>query len=178
MVPRGLGGYVGGLAAFVAALVGGGLALPDRVPLHFDLHGDPDDWASRGDALLTMGIIGGAVAVMFGALALASARIPVRMFNVPDRDWWAATADREAELRRRMRTDLFGVGGGVLAFLAVLTVLTTRSARMASPHLDGWFVVAMVAFAGGVLGWVTYAIRVRYRRTEPEPEPDPGAAVS
>ena len=159
--------FAAGAVAFAASIVGGAMAMPDRVPLHYDLHGDPDRWASRGDALLTIGIIGVAVAGLFGLIGLLASRIPVGMFNVPDRDWWAEAPEREAELRRRLRTDMFGLGGGVLLFFAVVIVLTTRASRTDPPQLDAWFSVALALFVGGVLAWVVYAVRVRYRRTDP-----------
>jgi len=159
--------FAAGAVAFAASILGGAMAMPDRVPLHFDVHGDPDRWASRGEALLTIGIIGVAVAGLFGLIGVLVSRIPVGMVNVPDRDWWAENPEREAELRRRLRTDMLGLGGGVLVFFAVVTVLTTRASRTDPPHLDAWFFVALALFLGGVLGWVVYAVRVRYRRTDP-----------
>lgn len=158
--------FAGGAAVFVVSLVVAGNLFPRRVPIHFDLGGDPDQWLARTDALVLFAIIGLAGGLVFGVLAAGATRIPVRMFNVPDRDWWAATPEREAELRQRMRTDMFAFGGGFLLFLAVLTALTVRASRMVRPHLDGWFVAALVLFVASVLGWVVFMVRVRYRRAE------------
>ncbi|HWJ82388.1 MAG TPA: DUF1648 domain-containing protein [Nocardioides sp.] len=158
--------FVAGAAAFVASLVVAGNEFPRRVPIHFDLSGDPDQYLARADALVLMSIVALAGGLVFGLLGAGATRIPVRMFNVPERDWWAATPEREAELRRRMRTDMYGFGGVFLLFLAGLTLLTLRASRMADPHLDGWFVALLVGFAVVVVGWVVFLVRVRYRRTD------------
>lgn len=158
--------FAGGAVAFAVSLVVAGNLFPRRVPIHFDLGGDPDQWLGRTDALVLFAIIGLAAGLMFGVLAAGASRIPVRMFNVPDRDWWAATPQRENELRRRLRTDMFAFGGGFLVFLALLTLLTVRASRMADPHLDGWFVALLVLFGVGAVGWLVYLVRVRYRRSE------------
>lgn len=163
---RGVLLFTAGAAALVGSLVVAGNRFPRRVAIHFDLSGQPDDWLSRSDALVLMSIIGLSGGLIFGLLAAGASRIPIRMFSVPDRDWWAATPEREAELRRRMRTDMFGFGGVYLLFLAALTLLTLRASLMAEPHLDGWFVALLVGFAVIVVGWVLYLVRVRYRATD------------
>lgn len=157
---------VGGAAAFVVSLVVAGSLFPRRVPIHFDLGGHPDQWLARTDTLVLLAIIGLTAGLVFGVLGAGATRIPVRMFNVPDRDWWAASPEREAELRRRLRTDMFALGGGLLLFLAALTALLLRASRMDDPHLDGWFVAVLVLFVVALLGWVVHLVRVRYRATD------------
>lgn len=158
--------FTAGAVALLVSLVVAGNLFPRRVAIHFNLSGEPDEFLSRADALVLMSIIGLTGGLIFGLLAAGASRIPIGMFNVPDRDWWAATPERETELRRRMRSDMFGFGGVFLMFVAALTLMTLRASRMAEPHLDAWFVALIVGFALLVIGWVLYLVRVRYRASD------------
>lgn len=163
---RGALAFAGGAAAFAVTLAVAGNLLPRRVPIHFDLEGHPDQWLGRTDVLVLLAILGLTGGLVFGVLGAGASRIPVRMFNVPDREWWAASPEREAELRRRLRTDMYACGGGLLLFLAALTGLIVRAARMAEPHLDALFLVVLALYLAAVLGWVVHLVRVRYRATD------------
>lgn len=156
--------FVVSLLALVVSLAVAAWLLPERVPIHFDAAGDVDRWAGRGEALLTMGLVGAAIAAVFGGLAARLGRVPLALVNVPHKQWWTATPEREAVLRARLRTDLFVLGGATLLFLAALELLTVRAARLDEPHLDGWVWVALAAYLAVVGAATAYALTVRYRK--------------
>jgi uncharacterized membrane protein len=156
--------FLASFVVFVAALVLAAFLLPERVPMHFGVGGDVDRWASRGAALLTMGLIGGGLAALFGGPAAGIDRVPMRLLNVPHKPWWSATPEREAVLRSRMRTDLHLIGGATLLLLAAVELLTVRAARLDEPHLDGWVWVLLGVYLAAIAALTAYAVLVRYRK--------------
>jgi len=144
-------------AAWVVAL----LALPERVPLHFGGAGSPDRWGSRAEALVVYGCLGLGLGALLGGAAALSERIPVSMINTPRKDWWTATPERVAELRRRNRADLYVIGAATLILLAVSLVDTVRAARSADPRLGAPFFVALAGYGLFLAVWVVRIVRDR-----------------
>ena len=156
--------FVLSLIAFVAAVVVAVVALPDRVPMHFDIAGEVDRWASRGELLVAMGLVGVLMAALFGGVAAGVDRIPFSMINVPHKAWWSATPERQAVVRSRMRTDMHVIGGLTLLLLTVILLLTVRAARLVEPRLDAWFWVALAVYLTVIAAFTAYAVVVRYRK--------------
>mgnify|MGYP001315003596 CR=1 FL=1 len=142
--------------------------LPERVPLHFGGSGAPDRWGSRSEALLTFGLVGAGMALLLGGMAALVHRLPLRssLVNLPHKDWWTATQDREAEARRRLGIDLLGIGVATMGFLGVMVVSTVVAARSAEPSLGWPFVVATGLYIVGVLAWGSWTMFARYRPEE------------
>lgn len=160
-------------AAFVAAsvlyaglLVAAYLLYPDRVPVHWDGGLAPDDFASRTSAVLFLAVVGGAMAVLFTGLVHGVGRIPVSLVNVPHKDWWSATPERLAELRRRIADDTAVLGALTMVFLDVLLVATVVAARSDDQRLGAGPVVALVVYVVAMLAYCVYLPLRRYRPDE------------
>ncbi|MDN4159868.1 DUF1648 domain-containing protein [Nocardioides abyssi] len=158
--------YLATLVCFGIVLVGSALAMPAEVPLHFGGSGEPDRWGSRLEALLTMTLVGGLLAVILGGTAALVDRMPVTYLNVPRKDWWTATPEREARMRRMMRTDLYVLAAATMLFLAVVVLATTLAARAEDPALGPLFFTGLGCYLAFVVGWTVWSLSTRYRRKD------------
>nr|WP_278249650.1 DUF1648 domain-containing protein [Nocardioides sp. IC4_145] len=158
--------YLATLVCFALVLVGSAFALPADVPLHFGGSGDPDRWGSRTEALLTMTAVGGLLAVVLGGTAALADRMPLAYLNVPHKEWWTATPERESRMRAMMRTDLYALAAATMLFLAVVVVATTLAARSEDPALGPVFFVGLACYLVVVLGWTVWSLSTRYRRDD------------
>jgi uncharacterized membrane protein len=155
--------FVASTVLLVAALVVAAVGLPEQVPLHFDGTGDADRWGSRTEALVTMSLVGGLLVVLLGGTAAFVDRLPVTMLNVPHKQWWTASPEREARMRRMMATDLYVIGAATVLLVA-LAVLATLQAARTDATLGGLFVAGLVVYLVVVLGWTVWACTSRYLR--------------
>lgn len=137
--------------------VASGLDLPDQVPAHFDLAGQPDRWSGK------WGLIGALVSLLlvmqvwlrFAAPWLVR-RTPARLLNLPNRDFWTATPARRQEASQRIADVMDWTG----AFIALTTLLILNIVRQAAetapfvpiaPENQVWVLI-------GVLGMFTVLI--------------------
>ena len=157
--------FAAAVAAYAVVLGLMAARLPDRVPVHFGGDGAADAFASRGEAVAFLAVLGVAMAAVMGGLALWAPRIDLALVNLPrpDKAWWAATPEREAELRRRVAVDAWGLGAATFALLVAVELATWRAAGQAEPSLGPAFFVAVAAFVAGILAWSVWALRSRYR---------------
>lgn len=158
--------YLGSLACFAVVMIACAASLPDDVPLHFGGGGEPDRWGSRLEAVITMTFVGGLLAVILGGTAALVDRMPTTYLNVPHKDWWTATPEREQRMRAMMRTDLYVLAAATMLFLAVVVVATTLAARAEEPTLGPLFLVALTVYLVLVVAWTVWAIATRYRRRD------------
>ncbi len=151
------------LHALVLATVAPGL--PERVPMHFGGNGAVDDWGSRREALWTFGLIGAGLLALFLLLALCAPRIPVQFINLPaaSKEWWTATPEREAELRRRIGADLGWIGAATILLISATTLDTARAAQQEDPGLGWLFFTSLAVYLVFVAGWCIYTLTARYR---------------
>lgn len=156
---------------YVVAWAAAAVLLPERVPLHFAGSGEPDRWGGRTEALVTFAILGAAMGSLLGGVALA--RFPIGWVNVPHKDWWTATPERTARLRRMIRDDGLRIGTATMLLLGALIVLTIRAARLADPHLDAGALLVIAAYLAWILGFAWRTYRGRYRPDEPGDAADP-----
>lgn len=153
---------------YAASVAVASAVLPARVPLHFAGSGEPDRWGSRTEAVLTFGLIGAGLVLVLGGSAVLADRLPLRsgLVNLPHKEWWLATPAREAEARRRLRADLYGLAAAVMAFLVGVLWVTVAAARSDDPRLGWPFMVAVGVLVVGVVLWTIWVSVVRYRPVE------------
>ncbi len=154
--------YLLSLLAFLVALLAAAVLLPERVAVHFSFTGQPDRETSRGEALNELMVLGVLMAALFWTVARWSDRMPLRMFNVPHREYWTAE-EHETELREMVREDLYTTGALVMGLLTVVVVLTTVVARQDDPRLGSLQWVVMSVFVLAVLAHLVHLVLVRYR---------------
>lgn len=158
--------YLGTLVCFLLVLVGSAFAMPAEVPLHFGVTGDPDRWASRGEALMTMTTVGGLLALVMGGTAALVDRMPLAYLNAPHKDWWTATPERERRMRRMMRTDLYTLASATMLLLSVVVLATALAARADDPALGPLFFVGLACYLVFVVAWTVWSLSTRYRRRD------------
>ncbi len=116
--------------------------LPERIPIHFNLSGQPDGWGSRGTLILLPALL---VVINVGLTLLA--RIPHR-FNY----LWPVTPDNAEQQYRIARSLLAMVKIEISGLFGYLTWMTVRTARGDSAGLTGMllptvlFVVFLTVF--------------------------------
>lgn len=151
------------LVAYAVLVVVAAVTLPERVPLHFGLGGDADRWGSRSEAVLTFALVGGGVALLLGGVAALAGRLPLRSswVNLPHKDWWTATPEREERARRRMRQDLYAVAAGVMVLLVVVLAMTIAAARSDAARMPGgaWLPIVVLAGALALVIWMPFRYR-------------------
>lgn len=163
---RGL--YLGAILAYAGVVLVVSLALPDRVPLHFDGSGSADRYGSRTEAVLVFVGTGILILAVFATCAWAVRRASLQWFNVPHKRWWTATPEREAVLRGRVATDLDVLAIATLLLLTVVVAMVGRAARD-DVGLGAGAWVALGLYLVFVAGWSAWAMTTRYR---PDPEQD------
>lgn len=141
--------------------------LPERFPVHFNFAGEPDRWASRGDAewYLTV-VIGGVLALGLTAFGLVFHRVPLRFVNLPGKQRLLALA-----LERRL--PVLRVAAWLLVLLGLLVATTFASTQYlmyrtavtgrVEPSIFAALVLEFAALVGLVAG-ATIAMRRRLRR--------------
>ena len=140
--------------------------LPARVASHFDASGRPDGWTDRDSFSRTTWIMNSLLILLFAGMATALTRLPVRLFNLPHREFWLAPA-RADSTRITIAGWLLIFGAGLLLFLLflqdqIMRVNLGQSER--SEHL--W--IALGVFLTASLAW-TVVLPLRFSRA-------PGAA--
>lgn len=157
------GGVVYALAVVWAAV----LLPPDGVPLHLGANGLADRIGARSE-WLTSAVTLGVVVLLIGAGSVTLVRWgSLRWTNVPYKQYWTAP-ERRDRLRRMLATDVSGLLGATLAFLAHVplgSVLALRSAPPGVPPAVMWSVVA--AYLVSLAGWCGWMVRYRYRPPRP-----------
>lgn len=150
-------------AAYAVLVVVAAVTMPDRVPLHFGPGGDADRWGSRAEALLVFGLLGGGVALVLGGISVLARRLPLRSawVNLPHKDWWTATPEREERARRRLSHDFWAIAAGTMTLLCIVLALTIGAAHSESPRLTAGPWLAVGALAAALLLAIVMPLRYR-----------------
>ena len=136
------------VSAYAALLVAAGWLLPEQVPLHFGIGGAPDRWGSRTEALVIFALVGAGAAVLLGGGARLARSLPLRSVwvNLPHKDWWTATPEREQRARRELARQMYTIATATMVLVGTAVVLTVVAARRDDPDLgaSGWVLLALV----------------------------------
>ncbi|WP_232676486.1 DUF1648 domain-containing protein [Nocardioides sp. R-C-SC26] len=153
-------------AAYVAAWVLAAVRFPAVVPMHFDVAGEVDRTASRGLALFFFAVLGVAMGGLMAWLGRTMRSTSTAWMNVPHKDWWTATPDREQRMRTMMGHDLWLVGTATMTLLTTLLAWTALVSRRADPSVGPVLWIALGAYLALILGYSVHASRSRYRPQE------------
>ena len=155
------------VSAYAVIVAAAAWLLPDRVPLHFGIGGEPDRWGSRTEALVAFGLVGAGVAALLGGGARLVHRLPLHSgwVNLPHKEWWTATPEREQRARARMARQTYTMATATMLLVGTAVVLTILAARRDDPELaaGGWILLAMVVLV------LTLGVR-SHRAFRPETE--------
>jgi len=142
-----------GLLVAISAVVQAWPRLPETVPMHFDLAGEPDGWGGRRSILLLPGS-----ALFLYLLLTGVRRLPSRWYNYPLR-----ITEENRERQYRLARDLIvWMKAAILGMFAHLTVAIVRAALGESAGLGAWTVPLWLVVIFGLLGvYFKRALRAR-----------------
>ncbi|MGB3542264.1 DUF1648 domain-containing protein [Rubrivirga sp.] len=150
--------WISALGLLVAA-VGLWPHLPDRIPVHFGLDGEPDQWAERFLlAWLTLPLVGVALAVVLEAVATWAVRHPDRQtVNVlSQRALMELPVERRVPVLERVASMLYWTGAVSLVALAAIQVGTWEAAT--GEDGPGWVLAGTLGVAAGSLGILVWGL--------------------
>ena len=132
--------------------------LPETVASHFDGHGVPNGWQSKG---LFFAFLVGAL-VIAAVVAFAVPRIieavPTELINLPHKDYWLAP-QRRVESLVFLETQFAWFGCGLLLFMVFVFEFVIRANFRDHAQLDSSFGYALGAFLLFTLLWVVRTIK-------------------
>ena len=142
--------------------------LPERIPLHFDVHGVPDRWGAPTVAnWLGMPILSSIMSLMMGGASLATgalARHVPGIVNVPDKALWLALpAEARVRSLASVRALLAWVGVGLNCLFGGMLACTSAVAKGTMATMPWWPVVGFVAVTLGFVVLSTLRTRQRIR---------------
>ncbi|WP_019203554.1 DUF1648 domain-containing protein [Tsukamurella sp. 1534] len=126
---------------------------PDPFPTHWGASGKADSWGPRGESVAFLAATSLGTAVLFGAIAAFTSRIPARMINTPNREYWLA-ADHRSELDTLLQSSMLWIGAGVQLLVGVSVVGAIASPQdNAATGLVTWIFPVLVLATVGYLIW-------------------------
>ncbi|MFC4943537.1 DUF1648 domain-containing protein [Pseudonocardia sp. GCM10023141] len=153
-----------GAAWYAAVAVWAAVRIPPgEVPVHFGIDGTADRFGSAGQAL-TLALLPGIIVLLLGVgLVLLVRRGPLRVLNIPHKDYWL-TAAREPLLRRMLAVDVASLLCATLVFLSLIPVWIVEGARGGAGSSSPLVLLPVAVFVVAVPVWSVWLVRVRYRR--------------
>lgn len=137
-------------------------SLPIVVASHFGPGGSPNGFMAHKSYVRFMLAFVVVLPLLLNLTAIAVARLPVRLVNIPHREYWLAPERRAqavATLQGLMR--LFAVL--LVAFLCYVHWLVVRANATLPPRLDGGaFAAGLGAFMVALIAWIV-TLRRRFR---------------
>lgn len=125
---------VGGLLIHILLVAYNYNQLPDRIPIHFDITGTPDNYGSKGTIWIIVGL---AIAMYFFMKYVAS--ISANKYNYPVKI--TPTNAKQQYLISRRMLYLLNAGMVVLFLLISWGIIQTAQGHMNG--LGAWFIIAL-----------------------------------
>ena len=139
--------------------------LPERMAIHFDAKGNPNDWLDKLPAtLLSAGLVL-ILPIFFLGISQVTRWLPSSMINLPNRDYWLSPQRRDESLSW-MRGWLIWFTVAISIFILLINHLTFIANRDAQPLPAVWFWGMLAAFLLATFVLVVIMIR-RFRQPRP-----------
>ena len=142
--------------------------LPDRIPVHFNLHGEPDNWSQKSSFVTWYSAF---VLCMNGLLLVVFPRLlrktPESLINIPWKDYWFSTSERKQEAFEKTHTMLFITGAYVNLILLGIYHSIVRAALQETerqPRIAIHLVWIFLLTAFYIAGLIFYAKPPRHER--------------
>lgn len=133
--------------------------LPDSMASHFGASGQPDAFMSKAGFFIFMALIGGGTVLILFVTPSFLFRLPKRLINLPNPDYWLANDERRTEGLRRMSWFLGWMGMGTAALIAASTELVLRANLYRRGLENGPFFVILVLYFVFVIGGLILQFR-------------------
>lgn len=126
--------------------------LPEKVAVHFNAFGEPDNWASKRSYLIFQIILLVFTALVTFGLPLLLKKLPASAINIPHKDYWLAPErQRETFSILQRKFEWFGVGLCALIIsinqLAIRANLLGQNLPAASWYILGAFLLFVVLWS-------------------------------
>jgi uncharacterized membrane protein len=143
--------------AAIALLLAGEFAalwsqLPARLATHFGLSGEPNDWSTPAELVRSASLLVAMCAAVF-LLAPLLERLPDRLINLPNKDYWLAP-DRRSATFGAMRDWLRWLMVVTLAIVALVMTLIIHANLSSPPRLRAPELLVLAAILGPILGMI------------------------
>jgi len=140
--------------------------LPQKMATHFNASGEVNGWSDKSTFFLFM--IGIFVVVMgiLGAITVWLDKMPVSLFNLPNKEYWFAE-ERRASTFRLIKKYMNFINIGTAVFLLFMLHLTIVANLKPKPVLDSEFWLIFIFYFIGVVGYSLYLI-MYFNRIPPE----------
>lgn len=123
--------------------------LPEITASHFNSAGNPDGWMSKqGLVLFYLGMVAILLAIFFFI-----PRIPNRMKNLPNRDYWLS-GDREAETNEYINSSTLRIGIATIVLIVYVMQLVFEANLYKVPILSGSIFWALVLYFAFIAIWL------------------------
>jgi uncharacterized membrane protein len=121
--------------------------LPARVASHFDAAGRPNGWSSKPAYFALQAFIVLVIAICFAALPAWIERVPAKLVNLPNKDYWLAP-ERRAATMASVASALTWFGCAGLVFILAVTSLVidfNLGRERALPAIPIWALLGGIA---------------------------------
>ncbi len=143
--------------------------LPDPVPSHFGAGSQPDAWMAKAPFFaMIMGSWGALQLLALGLVPWMVRKVPPRMINIPNRQWWLATPERWIEARRRL-VDLMDWTGAFLSVVFLWVMNLVLRASGLRPVVDippEWDLPLFLVLVAGFVAFTIWSAFTRFRVRE------------
>jgi uncharacterized membrane protein len=143
-----------GLALLIGLPIFAWSGLPDEIPIHFGISGDPDSWGSR-EAIWLLPAVG---LVMWAAMAVLT-RFP-HAYNYP----WVITRENAEDLYRLSRSMVIWLNAGITLLFAYIQWGTLRAA---TGDVDGLGALIVPVAIIGIFGTIGYFMWASSKKARP-----------
>lgn len=129
-------------------------SLPDKIPTHFNLKGEPDDWSSKNAVFMLPGI----AVFMYGIMMVVIKGVPPRMWNLP-----VKVTPENAEVQYRLARNMMRALNAVITgFFCLMNYLIIQVALGKLSTLNNLFMFGLFGAIG--LVFTVYIMRsIRYK---------------
>jgi uncharacterized membrane protein len=150
------------LLDFLAYLAYSAKLLPEKVATHFGAGGLPNGWMSRSHYLLFLGAIGGVLPLINVIVVLFLGRIPNRLINLPNKEYWLSDENREQTLSY-IAGHMLWLACLEVVFFAGLHYLTIQANRAEPVRLEmAKFLPLIIGFVAAVILWsITFILHFK-----------------
>ncbi len=143
---------------------------PDNVAIHFNLRGEPDDWAPAHISALIMAGSCTLVFVIFFFIPYLIHKIPPRFINVPNKEYWMKP-ENKSKMYAMLSESCFKFGIATLTFFFFMELLALKANLEKPVHLlEDFFYWIFGFYMAYTLFWTVRIIQIfRIEETKPSP---------
>ncbi|MHC4201975.1 MAG: DUF1648 domain-containing protein [Planctomycetota bacterium] len=160
------GVWTASILSVVAISVASAWSLPDRIAIHFNPRGQPNDWTSKTTFyivwVITVGA-GNAIPLLIGKAASSALRRDPKKASIPRKDYWLATPERTEEASGILGAGAAGIATSCNALFFQIFLTVRSYALTSAPRPMSWTFFAPSAVL--LILSIAYIVGSLYRPT-------------